>query len=197
MIWLKVAPWAGCAVLMWLWLGARDDVAAAVGECNADKMAAVAQAESEVRQALEAAHARELAALEQRQQAKDREIQRLNARAEQLAATTASHEATIDRLTEELFDDDLPDSGACLSAFMLRASVDGLLHTESCGEASAGGSGDDEAGADSGGTDAGASAFADITYSDAVKIWQRDRRNLALANCQLRSIRNLSNEAND
>ena len=61
---LTAGGYVAAAVLFWLWLGARDDVAQAVELCNQQKLVAVAEAENLAREASEAAFQRRLADIE-------------------------------------------------------------------------------------------------------------------------------------
>ena len=60
---LPYAGWPLAALVFWLWLGARDDLAAEVERCNADKLESIANAEAITRSALENAHSEQLAEL--------------------------------------------------------------------------------------------------------------------------------------
>lgn len=65
-----ITTWAaassvGLVIMTGLYLDKRDDYAAAVESCNADKLVAIAQAERVTRETVEAAAARRIADLEQ------------------------------------------------------------------------------------------------------------------------------------
>lgn len=47
---LKFGPYAAIALLFWLWLNARDDVASALEACNTRTAAAIAEAEKVTRE---------------------------------------------------------------------------------------------------------------------------------------------------
>ena len=62
--WARLIPWAGygvAALLFWLWLGLKEDLARQVELCNQDKLRSVAEAENIAREALQEAHRREIA----------------------------------------------------------------------------------------------------------------------------------------
>jgi len=58
-----VSGYAAAAVLFWFWIEAREDLAAQVEACNADKLRTVAEAEHVARQAEREAAARTVAEL--------------------------------------------------------------------------------------------------------------------------------------
>jgi hypothetical protein len=63
---LKLLPWAGwglAALLFWLWLGVREDLAAEIERCNSDKLASIAAAEQITREAVSEAAERRLSQL--------------------------------------------------------------------------------------------------------------------------------------
>ena len=63
LIYLTGAGWAVSVVFGWLWLGARDDVAREQQLCNAEKLAAVAEAQKTARQAAQDASEQTIAGL--------------------------------------------------------------------------------------------------------------------------------------
>lgn len=62
---VTIGGYAAALVLGWLWLGARDDVAAAIESCNTDKMRAISEAERITRETERAASDREILQLRQ------------------------------------------------------------------------------------------------------------------------------------
>lgn len=188
---------AANALFCWLWLDARDDVAAAVAECNTEKLTAINKRERAVRKELESIHADELAERDAQIAELDRHVNILLDQREFMAEAANRHQSTLMQLTVEHFDEDIPDSGACLSVFVLNRSLAGMLESESCA-----GSGDskgdgDALHANTRGHDADQPHFSDITYGDALVLWDRDRRAAVSSNCQLNSIREISDEKAD
>lgn len=102
--------------LGWLWLEAREDLAAEIERCNADKLSAVAQAERITRTTQERAFEERIAQLEriadQRENA--RRIAETAARGAQEALEGT--ERRIDRLMQEARDAPPADPVACLNA---------------------------------------------------------------------------------
>lgn len=193
-MWLKILPWITTLVFGGLLLQAHQDIGEAREECNTRVEAGAREAERGARIAERENFQVRLAELARQSEAKDREIEILNESAIFAAADSATHAATIERLTleAEFNEDDLPDSKECLNVFVLRDSIAGVQRNQSCPNAGSGDDSGDTLSADSGSPDEGESAFANITYSDALTIWQRDRSSLVQSNCQLQSIRNLS-----
>ena len=82
---LKFAPWLGwpiAAMLFWFWIGAKENLAAEVERCNADKLSAIAEAEQVAREATQRAAQQRISMLE-RQAERER-------KAREIAAQTAS-----------------------------------------------------------------------------------------------------------
>lgn len=200
---LRILPWlgwGGMAAFVGLWLSARDAVIEERGACNA----------ATLQTALDAALLQNKVLLENNEtlliesaekQRQDDEAVRL-ARSNELTAKAEVEESRrrIDELIEEIDGDELPDSGECLSAFVLNDSVAGMrvqaasCHPFSAGGWSAGGADCFRAeginGADSAGRD-----FATITYGDTLKLWAIDRGTIKTLNGRLAQIEELGNEA--
>ena len=193
-MWLRILPWITTLVLGGLLLKAHHDIGVAEEECNTRVEAGARLAEREARKAEKENFDSQLAELMRQAEAKDREIEVLSEQAEMFAADSATHAATIRQLTleAEFDEDDLPDSKECLNVFVLRNSIAGVQREQSCPGAGNSNNNGTGVSADSETSAEGESPFADITYSDALTIWQRDRSNLIKSNCQLRSIGNLS-----
>lgn len=63
--WKVAAPgYVAAVVLGWLWLEARDDLAAEIADCNASKLTAIAEAETIAREAERRAFSERIAQLE-------------------------------------------------------------------------------------------------------------------------------------
>lgn len=195
-MWLKIFPWVTCLVLGGLLLKAHHDIGVEKEACNTRVEAGAREAERQARQAEKENFEDRITELERMVENRDRQIMLLGEQSEMFAADSATHQAEIRRLTleAEFNEDDLPDSKECLNVYVLRDSIAGVQLNQSC--PGTGDSGDREGSlrGDSGTSDEGESAFANITYSDALTIWQRDRSNLIKSNCQLRSIRTLSDQ---
>ncbi len=196
MWWLKLAPWAACAVLGWLWLEARDDVAIAISECNASKLAEIAEAERLVRETVQAAADERAAELARRAIQADDAVAQAKFARDMAEQGTAQREDRIRQLELEASIDDIPDSFECLNVFVPECALERVRDGEDSTQA-----GDSESAgssavcADTGGTDSGdtaTAAFSALTYSDVLILWPRDRDSLETVNGQLRAIRGLS-----
>jgi hypothetical protein len=88
---------ASSALLFWLWLGVRDDLAAEIERCNTDKEAAVAAAEEVTRIRLQEAFQERLRELEAqvRREARAREIAADAASQAESRANRAMNEAAV------------------------------------------------------------------------------------------------------
>lgn len=189
---LPYAGWPLAAFVFWLWLGTREDLAAQVeGEAHRVRVAAAearrTTAELERNAAtriLEQERARTAAA--EGALALEREL------AAEAIATTEDREATIRALMLEGETDDIPDSNECLNVFIRRSALDWVLHTGTCTDGGAGG--DTGPGAVctdpavSAGADPATGHFSDITYSDALILWGRDRDTVQILNGRLQAI---------
>ena len=103
--------------MTWLYLGARDDLAAELERCNADKLAAVVEAEKVAREATEAAMAVRIAELA-RQAALERSAREIAERARAEAEARPERVRTVIRR--------VADVDACISADVPRAVIDSL-----------------------------------------------------------------------
>ncbi len=113
-------------------------------------------------------------------------------------AIAERHEVTIDNLIKEA-PDDIPDSDACLNVFIHESAIRGL---RSAGAACTDSSPDGLPGTGEACTstepanrrDPAAGDFSNITYSDSLILWGRDRKGLAVCNGNMRAIRALGEE---
>ena len=193
-MWLKILPWATTVLLGWLLLEAREDIGEEREQCNTRVEAGARQAERAAREAERLNFEQVLAARDAREAELLSEIDNLGRQREILAEEVTTVEAAVRQLTLESFDEDeLPDSGACLNVYVLRDSVRGMQLGQSCAGARDSGDNPGTLYPGPGGADTGEPAHADITYSDVLNLWARDRASLIQSNCQLRSIRNLTN----
>ena len=190
-MWIKIAPWAGCALLGWLLLNAHQRIGEEIEGCNADKLAAVADAEKTTRQTLEAAHDRRLAELA-RQRDAERDA-RIAAEAQRQAAREGveARDVRIRQLELDVFNaEQIPDSRECLNVFAPAAVVERMFWDADCREAGAGGS--TGAGADctdTGGiSDVSRPDFALITFGDVARGWNHDRQSLRECGANLTGI---------
>ena len=128
--WARLIPWAGygvAALLFWLWLGLKEDLARQVELCNQDKLRSVAEAENIAREALQEAHSRRLAQIEalvraERDARKLAEMARSDAENEALAA-----QETIRAMMRDADNDETATiEQACLNVNLPDAVVDGL-----------------------------------------------------------------------
>ncbi len=109
-----VGGWVAAGVFCWLWIGAKEDLAAEIERCNTDKVSAIAMAEDIARQAEREAAGRRLADLEQR--IDDAEKARLVA--VRAAAEAQSRPMRVQEVVRRVADEnlciDLPVPGAVL-----------------------------------------------------------------------------------
>ena len=182
-------------VLTKAWLGARDDVAAAVASCNADKERSIAEAERIAREAAETAAAIKLAQL---QAVIDRETAATASerqKREQAEAVAAERDNELRRLEEEAFDEDeLPDSNAALNVYLTSHALRCVLYTGDPGEAGAVPGGDDGVCADPEGADGMHPGFSNVTFGDALRYWGADRHSAIRLNERLVAIERISGE---
>lgn len=187
---LKFGPWVLLVVMTLLYLDKRDDLAAAIEQCNVDKLQSVVEAQDATRDALQAAHTRELAERDQRAAEAETELE--NARVAEKTAKegTAEAEQRNRELQLEVFNaQEIPDSSECLNVFV----PGGMLHTAGCTQAGdSGGAGADPVCEDPSATAEADSAFSNITYSDALILWGRDRDTIQILNGQLEAIESLN-----
>lgn len=197
--WQSTAVAAGlAAVFFWLFLDAREDVAAAVERCNAQKLSAVAEAEKIARTAAERAAAAKLAQLEAQMAQETAAVDQEREKRAVAEAVAAERQDELDRLAQEAFDEDeLPDSDACLNAFVTSRALRCVLHARDSGEAGAGGGGDNGVCADPGGTDGMHPGFSNVTYLDALQYWGGDRDAAIRLNGRLAAIEKISGESVD
>ncbi len=201
-MWLKLLPYAGwplAAMMFFFWLGAREDLAASVADCNTDKLAVIAEAEQETRELLQASFTRREAVLiQQRAAAEDARLYAEMRRADAVS-DTADREAKIRRLMMEAGTDEIPDSNECLNVFVHNDALDGVRM--SAGDRASiepgGSSGTDEASSDSSGAteaDPETGDFSNVTFGDTLTLWGRDRDTIETLNGQLQAIADLSNQ---
>lgn len=185
--------------LFWAWQSARDDIAEEKAACNLETVLVELEAERIAHEATKRNHEttlNDMVAIAER----ERQARSLAEAGEEIAEKRAiSHQQTITRLELEAEENEIPDSFACLNAFMLSDSVDGLrVSAGGCDEAGgSAGTGADQACTDSEGPDETASAFAAITYGDGLRLWQKDRHTIVQLNNQLAAIEALSENKDD
>lgn len=186
---LKFGPWIALAAMTALYLGKRDDLAVAIEQCNVDKLQSVVEAQDAARDTLQAAHAQELADRDQRAVEAETALQNARAAEEMAKLGTAEAEQRNRELQLEVFNaEEIPDSSECLNVFV----PGGMLHTAGCPQAGdSGSSGADTVCEDPGTTAEADSAFSNITYSDSLILWGRDRDTIQILNGQLQAIESL------
>lgn len=201
--WQSTAIAAGLAVVMfWLFMGAREDLAEERQACNTEHLQAALDAEIAVRRTQEAAHAVELAQLERIAESQKKALSRAAETAQMADSTLAEHEKTIEQLQLEVEADEIPDSRACLNAYVPRGAVQWLCRQgeDSDPDGASGGAGAGQACSNTGGFDTANlinSDFAAITYGGVISRWGADRRNIVEANGRLAEIRQLEGELID
>ena len=128
--WARLIPWAGygvAALMFWLWLGLKEDLARQVELCNQDKLRSVAEAENIAREALQEAHSRRLAQIEALVRA-ERDARKLAemARADALAGAESAQN-TIRRLMREAENNETATiESVCLNADIPADALSGL-----------------------------------------------------------------------
>lgn len=192
-MWLKVAvaSVAVNALLGWLLLQANQAIGRAEQECNTRIETARADSERAVRERLTVTY-------EARLDAKD-ELMQITLKAWEVAHTdrleaergVESRDAQIAQLEIEAFDEDeIPDSGQCLSAFVPSRNVERMFWDKSCpGSGDSGDPARNRVCRDSSGVlGADAPAFSLITFGDSLRAWNHDRAALRSCNADKRAI---------
>ena len=201
--WHSTAVAAGLAVVFfWLFMGAREDLAEERQACNTEHLQAALDAEIAVRRTQEAAHSEELAQLERIAESQKKALSRAAESAQAADSVLVEHQKTIEQLQLEVEADEIPDSRACLNAYVPRGAIQWLCRQgENRGGAGAGGgAGSGAACTNTGGFDSPDlinSDFAAITYGGIISRWGQDRRNIVEANGRLAAIEKLSGEVVD
>lgn len=171
------AGWVFAALFLWQMIEAKGEIKAQIEKCNTDKVTAIAEAERIVREAERRAAGERLEAL---QAELNRElIATNNERQRRIQAERRADERELElkKLAREAFDEDeIPDSDACLNAFVSSRALRCVLHARDNREAGGGpGPGDDALCADPGGPDGVHSGFSNVTFLDALMYWGGDR----------------------
>lgn len=207
MIFKFIGPVLGASIvgnllLFWAWQSASDAVIEEKAACNLSTVLDELEAERIAHEATKRnikVTIGDLVAIAERERASRNLVDAEN---EILAARTAFHENTITRLELEAAEDELPDSRACLNAFMLTESVNGLRVSAGDCHQVGGGSrpGAHQACASTQGSDPTAfagGAFSSITYGDGIRLWQKDRQTIVQLNSQLAGIALLGTETSE
>ena len=124
--WGTIVPYAGCLILGTLLLKAHQDLGEAVGNCNADKALAISEAQEITRVAERENADRALAQQAAWAETTINAVQEVSEARVQAAERSAQSERAVFQTTLERFDEELVDSGACLSVFVLESDVRGL-----------------------------------------------------------------------
>ena len=122
-MWLTAGGYVAAAVLGVLLLKAHQEIGEQIGQCNADKALAISEAQEITRVAEREASERALA---QQAQWAERSLNAIQSAADarlQAAERSAESERAVFQTTLERFDEELPDSGACLSVFVLESDI--------------------------------------------------------------------------
>jgi len=185
-----VTGWIGCILCFSLWQESKEDLAAEVERCNADKLASITQAQDETRIALQRIHDNELAQIERNitlaQQARDT----AQAAADQAESLLAGQAARITQLELEANIDEIPSYADCSIVYIPRS----VLYAEGCHADGSGDGNDYRVCVGASGLNPADSAFTNITIGDAHRLWTRDRAALGACNGRLDGIRNLTGE---
>ena len=180
------------------WQSAKDDVTAAVEKCNQDKLRSIAQAERVTREIMQENADRREAALQmqlEREAQARKDTHAAKVKAERRAAAQAEQ---LRQMAEDAFDEDeLPDSNACLNAYITSRALRCVLHAGDSGEASTSGSAGNSVCADSSGIDGVHPGFSNVTYWDALLYWGGDRDAAIRLNENMAEIRRIQGEVID
>lgn len=186
------AGYALALTFFWLFLDAREDLAAERVQCNADKLATAQESSEIARKAQKESDDRRIAELARQRDAAER--------AAAIAAEGLAEEqqgkaelaAELKQLELDAFDEDLPDSNACLNVFV-PAGPYRLLYAQNRVGPGAGGDGEGSADTDPGALSEGnAAGFAAVTFGDTLAYWRDDRGALIACNADKRAIRELN-----
>ncbi len=118
--WHKLLPYMGwplCGVMVWLYLGVRDDLAAEIERCNTDKMTSIAEAERVAREGVQSAWDKEREEVERRMEA----LTQARLIVDEALRTAANREPEIRRVVEKVRDED-----ACIDTVVPSAIVERL-----------------------------------------------------------------------
>ena len=186
----------GNGLLIKAWRSELTKHAAAVASCNADKEGIRADTERETRKTVQAVFNKRMAQRDKMDAELKQAIKISEAEKASILAGQEVLEVRVHQLELEAEKDEVPDSRACLNAFILNESLDGVC-------VRAGGSSTNE-----GGTGAGSCAvardtegpvdgisvggdFSPITYGDLLILFDSAQRTNALHNVDKQAIRAL------
>ena len=180
------------------WQNAKDDVTAAVEKCNQDKLLSIAEAERITREVAQENAARREAAL-QKQIERESLARQANHAAKVKAERRAAAQAEqLRQMAEDAFnEDELPDSNACLNAYITSRALRCMLHAGDNREAGSGGGAGNSVCADSSGVDGVHPGFSNVTYWDALLYWGGDRDAAIRLNENMAEIRRIQGEIID
>ena len=180
------------------WQSAKDDVTAAVEKCNQDKLRSIAAAERVTREVMQENADRREAALQrqlEREAQARKDTHAAKVKAERRAAAQAEQ---LRQMAEDAFDEDeLPDSNACLNAYITSRALRCVLHARDSGEAGTSGGAGNSVCADSSGIDGVHPGFSNVTYWDALLYWGGDRDAAIRLNENMAEIRRIQGEIID
>lgn len=177
------------AIMTWLYLGKRDDLASAIEQANTVKALAVVEAQKQVSEVLTRNHSEELARRSQLQTESESALRDAREAAELANVGIADRERQIRTLELEASIDEIPDSGECLNVYV----PSGLLHARDCGETGLGGDGEGGACINTGRTDQTAAGFSSVTFSELVSLTNKNIVTIDVLNGQLKTIDDLNN----
>lgn len=180
------------------WMSARDDVTAAVAQCNKDKETIALESERITRDAVQAAadkRERQLIAELNREIKATKDERQKRLQAEQQAATRDNQ---LRELEKDAFDEDeLPDSNAALNVYLTSCALRSVLHARGQSEAGTGGGGGVQTCGDPGSPDGVHPGFSNVTFGDALRYWGRDRDAALRLNERMAEIRRIQGEVID
>lgn len=177
-------------ILFGLWQGAKEDLVRQTEKANTEKVRYALEKEGEVKDALNAAHAEELAERDRMAKATQDALAAITAVADSAQDEIAEKNGRIQQLELEADFDEIPDSGECLNVYV----PGGLLLERDC--ASPGNSGSREGGAcrNIGQSHQTYPAFSAVTYSQLAEAFNHNTAGLEQCNAQLAEIRALGQQ---
>lgn len=185
-----------------LWQGAKEDLVAEIAKCNTEHLEAALASANITLDAQRVAYEKRLADADRLLVAERLGRQIASEAAERAEMDSARHEQTIETLELEAQADEIPDSKACLNAYVPRPAVKWLCLQAGHHQGTSGspGAGNDTVCGDTGGFDSADPAlsdFAAITYGGVLARWGHDRKSIVEANGRLLAIEAIQEEVVD
>lgn len=196
---LMVGGYVLAAILLAMWVGAKEDLAQEIERCNTSTALAVADAEKITRKAVQDAADERIRQLEADRDRNAAEAAKERQKRLQAESVADKRERELQELAEEAFDEDeLPDSHACLNAFISSAALRCVLDQGKAGVGAGAGESDDlRACANSRFADGVHPGFSNVTYGQGLLFWGGDRGAALRWNERAAEIRRIEGEVID